>query len=173
MNLLKAVETCHSRAGVDRIVTWVGNNPSRFRQLVELLLKGPQSVQIHASWPFSYCCEGFPELAGPHLKRLVSHLRKPGVSGSVKRSVVRSLQFILVPKSLLGEVANLCFGYLADPSEEPAIRIFSMSVLQNLVVEVPDLGSELKLIIEDQLPYATPGFRSRANKVLKHLNRTH
>lgn len=132
MNLLSAVETCHSRAGVDRIVTWVGSNPSQFKQLVE----------------------------------------KPGVSGSVKRSVVRSLQFILAPKSLQGEVANLCFGYLADPSEEPAIRIFSMSVLQNLVVEVPDLGSELKLIIEDQLPYATPGFRSRANKVLKHLNRT-
>ncbi len=170
MNLLKAVENCHSRAGVEVIVKWVGHSPSRFGQLTRLLLKGARNVQIRASWPLSYCCERFPELAGPHLKQLVRHLRNPDVHGSVRRSVVRSMQFLDIPKSLQGEVADLCFGYLANPSEEPAIRIFSMSVLLNLVEVVPDLGGELKLIIEDQLPYASPGFRSRAKKVLKQLN---
>jgi hypothetical protein len=45
-----------------------------------------------------------------------------------------------------------------------------MSVLTAIASQNPDLKRELKLIIEDGLPHASPAFLSRARKVLKELN---
>ena len=50
-----------------------------------------------------------------------------------------------------------------------AVKVFAMSVLSQLVDGVPELSQELRIIIEDQLPYASAGFISRARKVLKDL----
>jgi hypothetical protein len=58
-----------------------------------------------------------------------------------------------------------------DPKEPIAVRVFSMSVLANITRHEPDLKKELRIIIEDQLPFASAGFRARAKKVLKELEK--
>jgi hypothetical protein len=50
-----------------------------------------------------------------------------------------------------------------------AIRVFSMTVLANVIEDQPDMRRELKLILEDQLPYGSSAFKSRGNKVLKKI----
>jgi hypothetical protein len=44
-----------------------------------------------------------------------------------------------------------------------------MTVLANLAKSEPDLGQELKIIIQDQLPYASAGFQARARAILPQL----
>jgi len=44
-----------------------------------------------------------------------------------------------------------------------------MTVLHQLIQTIPDLKKELKIILEDQLPYASPAFTVRARKILKQL----
>jgi hypothetical protein len=66
-------------------------------------------------------------------------------------------------------LANICFGYLSDPKEPIAVRVFSMTVLANMAKENPELKNEIIPIIEDQLPFGSAGFRSRGTKVLKIL----
>jgi hypothetical protein len=46
-----------------------------------------------------------------------------------------------------------------------------MTVLLNIVKYVPELKEELKIIIEDQMPYASAGFQSRGKKTLKALEK--
>ena len=79
------------------------------------------------------------------------------------------MQDIELPEKYHGEIMDMCFRYLESPAESLAVRIFSMSVLTNLVKYYPEIKAELKLIIEDQLPHQTAGFKSRAKKVLKQL----
>jgi hypothetical protein len=172
MNLENALKKAISRTSTDAIIRWVGKDPDRFGQLVEHLLAGDPQIQVRAAWPLSYCVERNPELALPHLSRMVGQLRKPGLHDAVKRSIVRLLQFVDVPKRLQGAVANACFAYVADPAEAPAIRVFSMTVADNLSRSNPDLQRELRLILEDQLPYASAGFVSRAKKILKRYTAT-
>lgn len=66
---------------------------------------------------------------------------------------------------------NICFAYLESPAEALAIKVFSMTVLGNLAKLYPEIIPELKLLIEDQLPYQTAGFKSRGKKVLKVLEK--
>jgi hypothetical protein len=44
-----------------------------------------------------------------------------------------------------------------------------MSVLGDIAKKEPALEKELKLIIEEQFPYGSAGFRSRAKKILKSM----
>ncbi len=64
---------------------------------------------------------------------------------------------------------DICFKYLEFPDEALAVKVFSMTVLGNLAKKYPEIKPELKLLIEDQLPHQTAGFKSRAKKILKQL----
>ncbi|SHH80223.1 hypothetical protein SAMN04488109_5518 [Chryseolinea serpens] len=167
MDLTKALLKEHSKAQMTKIVDYVGQNQARFKVLVEVYLAGPYRVTQRAAWPLSYCVERHPDLVKPHLKRLLDFLNKPGIHHAVKRNTLRLLQYIELPKRLQGRVADLCFQYLQGKGEPIAVKAFSLTVLQRILEEQPELGSELKIIIEDQLAYASPAFRSRAMKVLK------
>lgn len=169
MNIVHEVLREHTKAMCNRIVKYVGNDPSRFFELVTAFLKGPYRVTQRAAWPLSCCVEMHPELIGPHLKKIITNLKTPGLHDSVKRNTVRLMQFIDLPKSLQGAAADVCFEFLANPKEPIAVRCFSMTVLARLAKEQPELKKELRIIIEDQFPYGTAGFASRARRTLKQL----
>ena len=46
-----------------------------------------------------------------------------------------------------------------------------MTVLYNLSVNIPEIKNELKLLIEDLLPYGTAGIKSRGRKILAKLEK--
>jgi len=85
----------------------------------------------------------------------------------VKRNSVRLLQHIDIPKKFHGEVMDLCFNYVSSPNEPVAVKAFSLTILQNLSTDYPEIKNELKLIIEDRWPHETAAFHSRAKKFLK------
>jgi len=170
MNLVNVIEKEHSSAQRNRVIKYVGKDPKRFAELVNVFLNGPYRVTQRSAWPLSYCIEQHPDLIKPHLKRILQFASQPGVHDSVKRNTMRLLQFIEVPKSLQGKFVNLCFSFLKDTSEAIAIRVFAMTVLSNLAKFLPELKNELIPIIEDQMPFGSPGFVSRGTKALKQLN---
>lgn len=169
MNLLKTILQQHSKAQMQRIVTYVGADKKKFAELVSLFLAGPYRVTQRAAWPLSYCVEEHPELIKPHLKRIVGFLGKPEEHNAVRRNILRVFQFIHIPKSLQGKVVNLCFTFLSDGTQPIAIRVFAMTVLTNIAKENPELKNEIIPLIEDQMPFGSAGFRSRGRKVLQEL----
>ncbi len=62
---------------------------------------------------------------------------------------------------------DICFNYIASPAEAIATKAFAITVLGNLAKIYPEILPELKLIIEDQMPHATPAIKARAKKILK------
>lgn len=171
MNLKAQILKEHSKANCYRIVRYVGNNQTRFADLINVYLTGPYRVTQRAAWPVSVCVEAHPQLVEPHLKKILTFTTKPHVHVAVKRNTMRLLQFIDIPKKLNGHVAEICFNFLNDKKETVAVQVFAMTVLADITKHEPDLANELRTIIEDRLPYATPGFRSRASKVLKVLRK--
>lgn len=170
MDIRKLLEKGQSKALTDKIVAFVGADPERFNTLMTTFLEGPYRVTQRAAWPLSYCVKNHPFLVGPHYPSVLKILARPGIHDAVKRNIVRLLQFVEIPKRYQGQVIEACFK-LMGPKEPTAVRAFSMTVLANLASEHPDLKKELKIIIEDQLPYSSAGYLSRAKKVLKQLEK--
>ncbi|MES1218558.1 MAG: hypothetical protein ABUT20_23845, partial [Bacteroidota bacterium] len=76
---------------------------------------------------------------------------------------------ITIPQRFHGEVMSLCFNYIISPAEPIAVKAFSLTVLQNLSIQYPEIKQELKTIIEDRWDFESTAFKSRAKKILKQL----
>jgi hypothetical protein len=169
MDLRREILKEHGRKRADKIANYAAGSPARFKSLVDIFLAGPYRITQRASWPLTICAENNPALVRPHLKRLLNFLAKPGIHDAVKRNTMRLLQLVDLPKRNHGQVIDLCFALLQRPQEAVAIRVFAMTVLSRVIVDEPDLQKELRIILEDQLPYETAAFRSRATKLIKLL----
>ena len=157
----------HSKAQCAVIVDWIGHSQQRFDMLFNLFLSDDYRVVQRASWPLSYSVIAHPEFIKTHFKKLLDNLRKTGIHSAVKRNTVRLLQDIEIPKRFHGRVMDFCFSYIMSPSEPVAVKAFSLSILQNLAGQYPEIVPEIKLVIEEQLPHQTAAFKSRAKVFLK------
>ncbi|HTI10968.1 MAG TPA: hypothetical protein VL832_20500 [Puia sp.] len=169
MNLYELLEAGHSKKQCDRIVSYIGKDKDRFAGLMRLFLQGEYRITQRAAWPLSYCVRQHPQLIGPYFKPLLDNLEKPGNHVAVTRNTMRLLQDVDIPKKYQGRVMNSCFEFIQAPETPIAVKAFSLTVLQHLSGEYPDILPELKLIIEEQWEQAPPAFRSRAKKILKNM----
>lgn len=170
MDIKKEILKEHSKRQTLKVVKHIGNDPNRFKELIHIFLAGPYRVTQRAAWSLSCCVEEYPRLITPHLNVILKVLDRNDTHDAVKRNIVRLLQFIEIPKKYYGSLVDKCFPLL-DAKQPIAVRVFSMQVLCNIAMKVPDLKKELKLVIEDQLPYASSGFLARAKKVLRELEK--
>lgn len=166
MKLKETILKEHSKANCLKIVKWVGSDQKRFDELFNLFLNDEYRVVQRAAWQVSYCVEAHPAFMQKHFSRLVKNLEQPNLHDAVKRNTVRLLQYVNIPEKFHGRVMDICFRFTSSPDEAPAVKAFSITVLQNLVKQYPEIINELKLIIEERWDYETAAFKSRAKKIL-------
>ena len=163
----------HSKKQTDRIVRYIGNDKARFAVLVELFFKGEYRITQRAAWPLSYCVRAHPDLIRPYFKRLLDNLRRKDLHVAVIRNTVRLLQDVEIPRRYHGQVMSTCFDLIQSPETPIAVKAFSLTILAGLAAGYPDIGNELKLIIEEQWEQATPAFRVRAKRALAAIRHRH
>lgn len=166
-NLREQILKEHSKANCTKIVNWVGNNQQRFDELFKLFLNDEYRIVQRSAWPVSYCVEANPALIKKHWAALIKTLNKPNLHHAIKRNSVRFIQQIEIPEKYQGAVMDICFNYVASPTEAVATKAFSLTVLKNLSKLYPEIIPEIKLIIEAQMPHQTAAFKSRAKLFLK------
>ncbi len=160
----------HSKAQTMRVVEWVGHDAGRLETLMEIFLGNEYRLTQRSAWAVRYVSEKAPELMAPWLPKIVARLREPGIHDAVKRNALNVFEPLEIPDNLQDDLADLCFGYLAEPKEALAIRCASMTVLEKICRKIPELKPELRLLIEEHFEHGTAGFKSRARKVLEKLD---
>lgn len=170
MDLREAILEKHSKTQTDKIVNWIGNNQERFDTLFKLFLKDEEIVEQRAAWALSNAVMNHPKLINKHFGQLIKKIKQPGIHNAVIRNGIRLMEECEIPGKYHGEVMNLCFDFISDPREKPAIKAFSLTVLQKLSYSYPDIKNELKIVIESQWENESAAFRSRARKILKELS---
>lgn len=168
MNIRAEILTEHSKQNALRIAQYIGNDSKKFSELIDCFLGKEYRVTQRAAQVVSNCADKHPELLLPHLDNIISNLQSP-VHIAVKRNTLRVLQDMELPDHLLGPAADICFKILESGSEPVAVKVFAMAVLANICQKVPELKNELRILIEDQMPYSSAAFKSRGSKILRRL----
>lgn len=169
MNLREEILKEHSKQQTMRIVRHVGSDKKRFADVMKLFLGNEYRVTQRIAWVVSYCGRAHPQLILPYLEKMILNLKKSGQHDAVKRNTVKVLEEIDIPERLTGLCAETCFNLLASKTEPLAVRCYSMGVLAKICNKEPELKNELKLVVQEQLPYSTAGFRARARRVFAEL----
>ena len=169
MNLEKELLKNQSLVHCNRIVKYIGNDETRFADLMKLFFKGEYRLTQHAAWPMSYCIRRYPILAKPYYKKFIDQLSDSKAHPAARRNIVRLLQFVEIPKNLHGKLMDLSFQFISNPEEAIAVKAFSLSILSKLAEIYPEILPEIKSVIETRWEFETAAFRSRAKKILKQV----
>ncbi len=158
----------HNLHHTQKISLWAIESKPNLKQLMNAFFGKEKIVVQRASWAASKAYDLKPEWFDAYIYQLIDSLDKP-IHGSVRRNSLRILQTMEIPESYRGKLIDTLFSLLADSKTERAVKAFGMRVAYNIIQHYPELKAELKIIIEDQLPFATPSFKSRAKKIIKKL----
>lgn len=169
MNLESEILKENSKRQVLKIAKWIGNNPARFKLLMELFLYGEPVTTQRTAWTVGYYGEKYPELIKQRLPSMLEKMNGNNVHCAVKRNVVRTLQYIENPRSQLCKAINICFDEMASLESPIAVRVYSMYVLEKVAKQEAGIRNKLRVTIEQMLPYSSGGIIASAKKVLKQL----
>lgn len=162
MDIEKALLKEHSKKQKDAIVRYIGNDPARFRELMNCFFKGDYRLTQRAAWPMSDCVKLHPALVKPWLGKLVACLKRKDMHPAVERNITRLLEDIAIPEKWQGEIMDYCFRAVADINAAIAVKAYSITILENLARLYPEILPELITIIEERWDQEGPAFRARA-----------
>jgi len=159
-----------SKTLLNEFMDWVDEDTLKFKALMDCFFDKELRVCQRASWPVLHIGIQKHHMIKPYLSKMVKNLEH-APHQAVVRNTVRIFQDIKIPSSLSGELYEKCFNYMVDAKSPIAVKCFSMSILAKLASTYPELSSELVAVIEEQLPYSSAGFKSRAKKLLPDLRK--
>src|SRR5689334_4378103 len=97
MNIRESLTREHSRNMTMRIVKYIGDDKSRFRELMDIFLAGEYRLTQRSAWALGYAGRLHPELITPYTPKLISKLQEKSVHDAVKRNILRVWQDIPLP----------------------------------------------------------------------------
>lgn len=165
---LQATE--HSRRITDQVIDYIDDDPEKFSALMALFFSEDWLINQRAAWPIPDIAKNYPQLIEPYIPKLIRNLEKP-CHNAVVRNTVRLFENIDVPEDLQGVFYDICYKLMTNIKEPVANKIFAMTVMYKIGEPYPELLSELKTIIETQMPYEKPGFKSRGRKTLVRIEK--
>ena len=168
MDIRAALLSEHSKFQITKITKYIGKDSKRFEELFTLFLYGENRIVQRASWAINYCVENHPGLIQSYYPNICKIL-KGNPSDTVKRNIVRMLQYVEIPEEWQGHFYDICFTYVSTIKEPVAVRAFSMQVLYNIAKNIPELKSELIELLSDTSDSDKPGIRSRSKNILAKL----
>ena len=168
MNIKTELLKEYSKPQAVKISNYIGRDENRFSELMKLFFEDGYRITQRAAWVVSHCSDKYPELIEPYIEPMILNL-KNDIPVAVQRNTLRVLQEKEMPESIIGDAADICFKIMETAKEPIAVKVFAMTLLANICKNVPELKNELKILIEDKLPFGSAGFKSRANKILKKL----
>jgi hypothetical protein len=166
MDIRAALLAEHSRRQTMKIVNYVGDDPARFRELMDLFLGDTYRISQRAAWAVSYCIEGHPEMVRPYFGKLINQLERDDAHVAVRRNVVRLLQFVDIPVRYGGRIFDACYRLVDDIAQPVAVKVFALTVAAMIAKGQKDLLDELRLLAAKHAPHQTIAFRVRARSVL-------
>ena len=166
MNIREELLKEHSLANARKIAAYASADDGNLQELFDSFTSNEYRVAQRAAWAVSQVADKNPQQIMPYIPILVSKLQEQGIHLAVVRNAVRILQQVEIPDTYHGEVMNACFRFVEDPETPVAIKAFSLTTLDNLSRQYPEIRQELKLIIENRWEHESAAFRARARRIL-------
>lgn len=168
MNILTELLKENSRYNVNRIVKMVSEEPTLFRDLIQLTLGGNTKIALRASWVVTHAYDSYPELVSPFVHELIGAL--PGFAHTgIRRNILRIFLSGPIPEKLQGKLYDDCTKWVISKKEPIAVKANAMEILVRFALEEPDLKNEVIPLIYDTMSHGSIGIKAKGKNVLHRL----
>ena len=159
-----------SKITADMAVHTIGEDPVLFQKVLDFALEDRDVFAQRASRVIQLSAIKYPHLIKPHLNKIIKSFPDFRNSG-LKRNMLRHLSkhTMELTEEQHGILLDVCYKFIMSSDEKPAIKVYSMDILYDISNQYPDLKKELISCIENIMPTASEGIKSRSKKMLKKL----
>lgn len=154
-------------------MNYVLTNPNEFNNLIKLSFGTSQPEGWRSAWVLAELVKkhkGLLQKIAPYSSKIIDSFTSFKHSGQ-SREYMKVVQLLDLSEEEMGVLLNLCFDWLIDKNVDVAIRVHCMQIIFDYSRKEPDLGQELRLILEQEMEYGTPGFKGRAKKILGQIDK--
>jgi hypothetical protein len=168
----------HNRYGAAQ---WVMNHPESMPELLEYCFKHKFKISYKANWSLEFVCIEKLELLYPYFNLFFKNLPEVYQHQSVRAlshiCEIICIQFYKHNNPAVREVflqphkeklVECCFDWLIT-EQKIACQARAMLCLYYLGTEFNWIYPELKQILENNMPSGSPGYKSRAKKILAKI----
>jgi len=157
---------------VQTVVQWIGNHHERYQELWQHFRTGDLQLQNRAAWVLYWVVDKQPALVQQYIQEYVDLLATGDLRSETQtRAVARTVSMLELTEDQMGQLVDVCFTRMLSGTEAIAIKVHCMQILANIVEKIPELAGELQVAIESRMNNESAGFKSRARKVLKQLQK--
>lgn len=168
MDLTSELLKENSVGNINSVTQYFIDHPEELESLISLVDHKNVKVKNRASWVLSKLGEKIPSRVATFYNQLFDIVAQTD-SGTIRRNLMRGLQFLEIPEELEGRTIDLCLLLLQDKNQPIAVKAIALTISSGIALKYPEFSGELESIIMEQLPYASPGFKHRANKILRQI----
>ncbi|MEM7372308.1 MAG: hypothetical protein AAF587_27060 [Bacteroidota bacterium] len=157
-----------TKARKTEIAAYIGDDQEKFTRLWQLIKTDSPPVPRLAAWIMEEVTAQHPFQVTAHLQDIIDFL--PGdFHDGVRRNLVKILSRTPLPEDRQGELYDLSLAWLMSGNQPVAIKVWCMEICASIAWPYPELRDEVCMVIEEQMPFGSAGFRSRGKRILKRL----
>lgn len=161
----------HSKSQVNQIIFAVDGDQEQFNKLMKIFLGKDEELARRAAWAMGYIVIKHPSLINKWYPKIINKLSQENQHPAIYRNTFRFLEVIQIPEKHAAGILDTAYSFILNRSHPVAIRAFALSTAMNVVRNHPELGSELKAVVNQIIQEKSPAIRSRSKKVLSQLDR--
>ncbi len=185
-SLLKELNTIKDAGRENRlkVTKMVLQNQEMFKPLLEIAFENGNELSIKAIWVLELVCEKRLDWLAFNLTYFIENLPKVNTEESAVRSMSKICNLIsqdynskfeapiklTITKSQVSQLIETCFDWLLS-DYKVATKAHAMECLYYLGIKTEWIHYELKMIIEKNLPLESPGYATRAKKILESMSK--
>lgn len=170
--MLENIGTIRNAKLIKDIAKQCSGDEVLFDELFHKLIHGTDRERKMASWALSTAIEYNPACISDGRHAELLEFLKTENRSTIVRNVIRAWQFAQPQsKELQGRIVEYALGKFFDSKNETAIRVFSITVLENYILLFPELAREVAFQLEKELPHAGAAFTVRGKRYLKKFQK--
>ena len=172
MDIAKRLEAEHSKSLTLVIVKYVGDDKTRFKELMDIFFKGEYRLTQRAAWPLSYIAIEHTHLLKPYFDKFIKKLDDASAHPAISRNIYRVLKEIEIPEKYQGVLVDKTFKVIMSELQPAAVRAFAITVAAKICKSYPELKKELLILLKElgAMPQL-PSMKARIKMALKELNK--
>lgn len=159
-----------SRHTADMAVLAIGDNAELFKEVYDIAINSKYPLCMRAARVVQLCCQQNYHFIIPYLDDLINVISNHEIEG-VKRNFLKIICDCLDLKhfSDIGSLTQICFAYIADTKQNPAIRVLAMQIALKVSLVYSELQYELIEILSIEQNSPNISVRHKAVELLKKL----
>jgi hypothetical protein len=169
-NFDKLLNHDSSKANLDYIASQVQDKAEAFAAIMEYALNGDPRIAMRASAVAERITREYPDMIHPFVDEILIRFNDFPHQGQ-KRNIMKIFTRMSFPEEQLGKIVDLSFSCVDNVKESIAVQAYSMEIIFNTCVEIPELRKELRFILQERQEYFSSGWQARARIFLKMLDK--